>query len=808
MAIIQETPGRSRMPNIPNIRVGGGSMITAEDLGSKSYQSWMRLGQSIQGAGQAQQEWAIKKYNEEAETDALLSMNSDMEAIDKERTRLLTLTGSKANEAPQLLEEFTKKRADVTMGVLKTPLAKDIYDRRMLDFNRQNAVKIDENVVKEQERSRKTAIKANINTMIEDASMPGGNSFAGAMYKITALNTELNAGEPPEVIARDNQRLAMSAIQRKAAALSNQGGSLAALAFLNSGVDSELNKGLLSGGSTRRDTETTGETPESTDSEIPSAIQLQFSALRKQYMEQASKEQQDALERGIDVALANGADSLDLTMTLAADYGQIPKETLTKLLKNAGVSEKEAAEFADGQFLTDQMELSGMNIIREAYQGKKILPSEDAQDLKLRLVAEAGWAPEIAERVVTMPRIQKMAKNANEVQSGLDAYAEIRKAVADSNGNIQGTELWNSLSPERQTFSLAMQEQMARQVDIDDLAPSMLYGVLKSRRNADAGQFYQWMNNEPRMMQLATTFRDKPELLQSLMSGQPIDPEKIPSTAALSLEVGELMAGENALGKKIKGRVGNSVDALMVNAQKPERDTMKAQLSMGIASDLMNAVKAHKTSIDGLSPVERDRIINDGLLRYSAPDVFNRLSSGGIATFKSPVYGNTLNPAERSISKIEASSLPAGERVNMTAPAGNVSMSRSVFPDDAGAMVRVEYDIDLLNTPSPVRGRIQHSYGLRNDLTITQQLDSGVFVVVPPVGGGMVIRRDGSVVNEVPETKAAGMRPGAGLADQEFIWNPLVNATWGGQDMFPLPSDDDTFTVTARTGRPAKSEGR
>ena len=246
MAQIPMEPGRGRMPGTPDLRTGFG-MVTPDDFGTREFNEWGKLGRAIGNAGDAQMRWGIQKYNEKAEADALVGLNAAMQARGEERNRLMALKGSEAANAPKMYEEFAKQQDDEIVNSLKTPLAKEMYRRRMMDYDRQTAQSIDAFTLQESERHRQTALGASVAQEINNAALNAGNgvAFVDAVNRIKGYNAERFRGEPQEYIDLQNQNDVSLAIEQTAGVLAKSAGSQAALDFLNSGIEQELGDGPL-----------------------------------------------------------------------------------------------------------------------------------------------------------------------------------------------------------------------------------------------------------------------------------------------------------------------------------------------------------------------------------------------------------------------------------------------------------------------------------------------------------------------------------------------------------------------------------
>lgn len=242
MAQIPMTPGRSRMPGTPDLRFSAG-FVTPEDMGTRQFNEYGRLAQAIGHTGQELQQWQIRKYNEHAEADSLVGLNSAMKTKGEERNRLMLLQGSEAANAPQMYQDYAKKIDDDALANLKTPLAKEMYRRRMLDYDRQTSQSIDAHALQEDAQYQKTAFSASIDREILNASQNAGNgvAFADAMQRIKGYTQQLYRGQPQEYIDLQNQKYSSLAIEGTAGTLAQASGPQAALDFLNSGVEATLN---------------------------------------------------------------------------------------------------------------------------------------------------------------------------------------------------------------------------------------------------------------------------------------------------------------------------------------------------------------------------------------------------------------------------------------------------------------------------------------------------------------------------------------------------------------------------------------
>lgn len=236
------TPGRSRMPGTPNLSFSGG-FVSPEDMGTREFNEYGRLAGAIGHAGEAQSQWAQRKYNERAEADSLVALNSTMKAKGEERNRLMLLQGNDAKNAPQAYQDYAKKIDDNTLNSLNTPLAKEMYRRRMMDYDRQASGSIDAHALQEDAKYKQTALAASIDGEINNASEFAGNgmAFAGAVQRIQDYSAKLYQGQPPEYIDLQNQKYASLAIEGTAATLAQAGSPQKALEFLNSGVEELLN---------------------------------------------------------------------------------------------------------------------------------------------------------------------------------------------------------------------------------------------------------------------------------------------------------------------------------------------------------------------------------------------------------------------------------------------------------------------------------------------------------------------------------------------------------------------------------------
>ena len=760
MATVPIRTNRSRMPSLPRIR--GAGEVSADDIGGGAARQMNRFGEAVQGVGDAAMRFGLDLERKQEEAKSNLEETAYIERVAADQNRISLLKGPDAFEARKLVEESQKRNREIALKNLESPMAKEMFERAVHGFDRDARMKADAFVVEETERTRIVSLdEKNGEYQALMAADPGDrNNFYRALTLGRDNIAKKYQGEPEELVRNEQRKYGALVVERYADALAKTPGygPEAALAFLETGVKDEFrdDKFLLA----------------------------QFNRLKPKYLQETNRKLQEALERDMQIALARGASEQDLMLLGVAMHGHMPKLAMINTAKKSGVSDKEAREFADGQYMTDAMEKSVLSIVGEAYQGKGALTQREADTVRLRLAAEAGVAPELAERIIAMPRVKLAARNRNDVRSGFDEFSGIRKAIAEAGGDIQGTDLWNGLSEQRQTLVLAMQERMERGGNIDELAQAKLFGQWQARRDSDAGEFYQWLNDDARLMMASIAFADKPEMMQALLASQPIDPESVPSRAMLSMEAGNMMAGTGALGKELDARITRSVDGFMVSAKKPERDAVKTQIREKVVGDLLHAAKIHKTGIGGLSPLVRNEIINDGMLRYMPPNTF-------VPGYGDPVYGQSLTAGQREESRIDPASLPVAERSNLTAPGGIVTRAASPLPGDAGALVRMETDVDLLRTPDQVRARIQNVYGLRNDLIISQQLDAGVFVVIPPQGRGMLVARDGSVVGDVPEATAAAMRPAPGGAVDTLAATVMDSVDTLGRMYYPGAPDTE-----------------
>ena len=322
MAQIPMTPGRSRMPGTPNLRTGTG-MVSPEDMGSRQFSDYMRLGQSLGHAGQELQQWGIQKYNEKAEAEMLTARVAAQKAINEDENRIKLLTGSQAGEAPRLMEESIKKHSEAAMKTLSTPLAKEMFQRNILEFGSNKMEAADVHKLQEHERYRVTGLKATVDQEMNNAvvDMKNGRAVAGHIQNIKAANAQLYAGLPQEVIDVQNRKSAALTIQKVAAAHAQIDGPQAALNFLNSGIDREIGDGNL---------------------------KVKFDALRARYMGDVAKDaEKQAVDAGTMEAvtiLDNGGTMKDVYLRFLHLYGP---NVANQVSANAGKFKGYADEVAE-----------------------------------------------------------------------------------------------------------------------------------------------------------------------------------------------------------------------------------------------------------------------------------------------------------------------------------------------------------------------------------------------------------------------------------------------------------------------------
>lgn len=330
MAQIPMTPGRSRMPGTPNLKLGAG-MVTPEDLGSREFNEYGKLAQAIGHAGQAQMGWAINKYNERAEAESRTALSSYMKEMGTLRTQILSTTGSNAFNASKEMEEYSRAKGEALSGTLTTPLAKEMFNRNREGFDRQNYSAATAHTLREQENYRNTSIQANNDALMNDSVVNAGNGvvLAGNIQKIKANNAELYRGMPQEFIGMKNREMASLTAEKvaQAIAVDPQGGPQAALNFLNSGIEAEIGDGDL---------------------------KVKFDALRIKYKTEVGKvAEKQAVDAGTNAGLAvidSGGKMRDVYREMIRVYGT---EAANKIMSNldkdqkyAGEEEKAASEAA------------------------------------------------------------------------------------------------------------------------------------------------------------------------------------------------------------------------------------------------------------------------------------------------------------------------------------------------------------------------------------------------------------------------------------------------------------------------------
>lgn len=323
MAQIPMTPGRSRMPGTPNLRTGTG-MVSPEDMGSRQFGDWMKLASAVGQAGQEQMRWAIGKYNERADAEARTALAAYSKEMGTLRTQILSTTGSNSFNAAKEMEEYSRMKSEAMAKTLTTPLAKDMFNRARLDYDRQNVEAATRHTLREQERYRQTAIVADNDSLLNDAVMNADNGMviAGNIQKMKANNAQLYAGMPQEFIDMENRKSAALAAEKVAGAIAvGPGGPQAALNFLNSGIEQEIGDGDL---------------------------KVKFDALRAKYMgdvaKDAEKQAVDAGTREAVTILDNGGSMKDVYLRFLHLYGP---DVANQVSANAGKFKDYADEVAE-----------------------------------------------------------------------------------------------------------------------------------------------------------------------------------------------------------------------------------------------------------------------------------------------------------------------------------------------------------------------------------------------------------------------------------------------------------------------------
>ncbi len=241
MATIPGLPPRSKMPGIPDVRMGVGN-VSAADFGGEQFQDLYRLGQAVQRDGNAQMQWAIRKYDERAEAEATTAMANYMDTVGKRRDELFTKKGQEAFTTRKDLETFSTQQADTLGQNLTTDRAKEFFGKSRQNYDLQNNQAADRHTLREQDAYRQTAIAAENEKLSQDALAMNGDEvrIASNLQQIKANNARLYAGQPQDFIDVKNNDAVMTVTQQVAEARAREFGPKAALDFLNSGIDVEF----------------------------------------------------------------------------------------------------------------------------------------------------------------------------------------------------------------------------------------------------------------------------------------------------------------------------------------------------------------------------------------------------------------------------------------------------------------------------------------------------------------------------------------------------------------------------------------
>lgn len=726
MATIPHTPDRSRLPGIPDVRVGV-PRVTAEDFGAAKLRDVIDLSRAGQESGLEQMRYAHGYAKAEADQVYAVAYGE----ASKEQVQLAQTKGNEATDVPERMQKAVQRIAEKHRGSIKTANGRAMFDRMMMDVGREKDVWAYQHKLKEEGDAVATGVMAKNESESDGVIAMAGQGAGvehviGGIQRIKANNAELYRGMPKEKIDLENRKSTMDVIEKSAARIAANPtlGPQAAMDFLDSGIEQEVAGG-----------------------EVEKAM---FNEIRQAYQVKAVEAEQKAIvdagtSRMIKAVRAGGDPSAIFEILV----DEVGLETATKIIagyeKYAGLADKYAkrheeaakAESEADKAARAEREKRGDEILtqsaREAGRAAGFLSLKEARDK-----AYAEFPDKYAEIMIKAAEAEQKAITAEQAAAAIDEEERLGAELKAAGYNALKMPSYPKFPPDKQKKWLdlgkSIREATAQKTKVD-------------------GKYYLETMFDRSADELAAIFADpkRREELAARLGG--VTSQQYRDVAAkLKASGGGDGAKSGSKSDKIK-----SLDSILNNLKTEAEivfadtgrfagtdaqtkagrdDAMNRILSYG-RHEFESAMKRHNVDdIDALPLDERNRIFSEALVTYEI-DEFG---------WNDPQY-----------TRAEA------WQQGLDTTANNVSLIRNTLPKQyrdnlvEGGTVReipdgyIQVAIPLDSSPENVRAEAGRTGG-----RIMRDLASGWWLLVSP-DGALEFPPDGENANPMDAKQAAVM---------------------------------------------------
>lgn len=242
MATIKTSTDRSRFAGQPRAR--GNRHVSAQDL-SAMPPGVGQLGDALQRAGSVGSRIATEIDVKQQQSAFNTEYSAYLERMGQEQNRIFQRTGRESFSAGKDVEEAQRVYGETALKNLdSSPMAKEMFERERLTFDRNSRLKADEFVVQQTNAVNNTAMEGKRGQYLNQIALnPTDNELFAGLVKSAKEDIEFQfQGQPDEFITLEQQKYASLAIEKRAEALAGDEkyGPAAAIAFINSGVEVDL----------------------------------------------------------------------------------------------------------------------------------------------------------------------------------------------------------------------------------------------------------------------------------------------------------------------------------------------------------------------------------------------------------------------------------------------------------------------------------------------------------------------------------------------------------------------------------------